>query len=327
MAFTHLHLHTEYSLLDGACRIEPLMDEVQRLGQSSVAITDHGVMYGVIDFYRAAKKRGIKPIIGCEVYMAARTRFDKIHSLDSERAHLVLLCENNTGYKNLIKLVSEGFVTGFYTKPRIDRELLEQYHEGLIALSACLAGEIPQLLLRGDYEGAKQKALWYKSVMGDGNFFLEIQNHGLAEQQRINPMLVELSKDTGIPLVATNDVHYIKKEDSEMQQALICIQTNHTLGEDTGMEFETDEFYLKSEQEMLETFSDNADAVMRTAEIAERCNVEFELVKQNFRILKFPAVLTTMIGCGQWRRGEWYPATAKIRRKSIWTGLTTSCLL
>ena len=288
MAFTHLHLHTEYSLLDGACRIEPLMDEVQRLGQSSVAITDHGVMYGVIDFYRAAKKRGIKPIIGCEVYMAARTRFDKIHSLDSERAHLVLLCENNTGYKNLIKLVSEGFVTGFYTKPRIDRELLEQYHEGLIALSACLAGEIPQLLLRGDYEGAKQKALWYKSVMGDGNFFLEIQNHGLAEQQRINPMLVELSKDTGIPLVATNDVHYIKKEDSEMQQALICIQTNHTLGEDTGMEFETDEFYLKSEQEMLETFSDNADAVMRTAEIAERCNVEFEFGKTKLPHFEVP---------------------------------------
>ncbi len=288
MAFTHLHLHTEYSLLDGACRIEPLMEEVQRLGQTSVAITDHGVMYGVIDFYRAAKKRGIKPVIGCEVYMAARTRFDKIHSLDSERAHLVLLCENNTGYKNLIKLVSEGFVTGFYTKPRIDRELLEKYHEGLIALSACLAGEIPQRLLRGDYEGAKQKALWYKSVMGEGNFFLEIQNHGLQEQRRINPMLIELSKETGIPLVATNDTHYIKKEDSEMQQALICIQTNHTLGEDTGMEFETDEFYLKSEQEMLETFPDNADAVMRTAEIAERCNVEFEFGKTKLPHFEVP---------------------------------------
>lgn len=288
MSFTHLHLHTEYSLLDGACRIEPLMDEVQRLGQSSVAITDHGVMYGVIDFYRAAKKRGIKPIIGCEVYMAARTRFDKLHALDSERAHLVLLCENNTGYKNLIKLVSEGFVTGFYTKPRIDHELLEKYHEGLIALSACLAGEIPKLLLRGDYDGAKQKALWYNSVMGDGNFFLEIQNHGLPEEQRIIPMLVRLSEDTGIPLVATNDTHYISKEDSEMQQVLICIQTNHTLGEDTGMEFQTDEFYLKSEEEMLETFHENADAVRRSAQIAERCNVEFEFGKTKLPHFEVP---------------------------------------
>ena len=288
MSFTHLHLHTEYSLLDGACRIESLMDEVQRLGQSSVAITDHGVMYGVIDFYRAAKKRGIKPIIGCEVYMAARTRFDKLHALDSERAHLVLLCENNTGYKNLIKLVSEGFVTGFYTKPRIDHELLEKYHEGLIALSACLAGEIPKLLLHGDYDGAKQKALWYNSVMGDGNFFLEIQNHGLPEEQRIIPMLVRLSKETGIPLVATNDTHYISKEDSEMQQVLICIQTNHTLGEDTGMEFQTDEFYLKSEEEMLETFPENADAVRRSAQIAERCNVEFEFGKTKLPHFEVP---------------------------------------
>ena len=221
MSFTHLHLHTEYSLLDGACRIEQLMDEVQRLGQTSVAVTDHGVMYGVIDFYRAAKKRGIKPIIGCEVYMAARTRFDKVHALDSERYHLILLCENETGYKNLIKLVSEGFVTGFYTKPRIDRELLEKYHEGLIALSACLAGEIPRALLSGDYEGAKKKALWYRSVMGENNFFLEIQDHGLPEQRRIIPMLAQLSRETGIPLVATNDVHYISKEDAEMQQVLI----------------------------------------------------------------------------------------------------------
>ena len=288
MSFTHLHLHTEYSLLDGACRIEQLMDEVQRLGQTSVAVTDHGVMYGVIDFYRAAKKRGIKPIIGCEVYMAARTRFDKVHALDSERYHLILLCENETGYKNLIKLVSEGFVTGFYTKPRIDRELLEKYHEGLIALSACLAGEIPRALLSGDYEGAKKKALWYRSVMGENNFFLEIQDHGLPEQRRIIPMLAQLSRETGIPLVATNDVHYISKEDSEMQQVLICIQTNHTLGEDTGMEFQTQEFYLKSEQEMLSLFPEYLDAVERTSEIAERCNVEFEFGKTKLPHFEVP---------------------------------------
>lgn len=288
MSFTHLHLHTEYSLLDGACRIEQLMDEVQRLGQTSVAVTDHGVMYGVIDFYRAAKKRGIKPIIGCEVYMAARTRFDKVHALDSERYHLILLCENETGYKNLIKLVSEGFVTGFYTKPRIDRELLEKYHEGLIALSACLAGEIPRALLSGDYEGAKKKALWYRSVMGENNFFLEIQDHGLPEQRRIIPMLAQLSRETGIPLVATNDVHYISKEDAEMQQVLICIQTNHTLGEDTGMEFQTQEFYLKSEQEMLSLFPEYPDAVERTSEIAERCNVEFEFGKTKLPHFEVP---------------------------------------
>ena len=245
-------------------------------------------MYGVIDFYRAAKKRGIKPIIGCEVYMAARTRFDKIHALDSERYHLILLCENETGYKNLIKLVSEGFVTGFYTKPRIDRELLEKYHEGLIALSACIAGEIPRALLSGDYEGAKKKALWYRSVMGENNFFLEIQDHGLPEQKRIIPMLAQLSRETGIPLVATNDVHYISKEDSEMQQVLICIQTNHTLGEDTGMEFQTQEFYLKSEQEMLSLFPDYADAVERTSEIAERCNVEFEFGKTKLPHFEVP---------------------------------------
>ena len=288
MSFTHLHLHTEYSLLDGACRIEQLMDEVKRLGQTSVAVTDHGVMYGVIDFYRAAKKRGIKPIIGCEVYMAPRSRFDKVHALDSERYHLVLLCENETGYKNLIKLVSEGFVTGFYTKPRIDHELLEKYHEGLIALSACLAGEIPRALLSGDYEGAKQKALWYRSVMGENNFFLEIQDHGLPEQKRILPMIAKLSQDTGIPLVATNDVHYISKADAEMQQVLICIQTNHTLGEDTGMEFQTQEFYLKSEQEMLDAFPGYADAVGRTSEIAERCNVEFEFGKTKLPHFEVP---------------------------------------
>ena len=183
--FTHLHLHTQYSLLDGACRLDTLLDRAKQLGQTSVAITDHGVMYGAVDFYKKAKAKGIKPIIGCEVYVAARTRHDKVHALDSERYHLVLLCKNNTGYKNLIAMVSEAWTSGFYTKPRVDKELLQKYHEGIIALSACLAGEIPKALMRGDYDGAKETALWYKNVFGDGNYYLELQNHGLKEQLSI----------------------------------------------------------------------------------------------------------------------------------------------
>ncbi len=276
MSFTHLHLHTEYSLLDGACRINQLIDRVKELGQTSVAITDHGSMYGVVDFYKAAKEKGIKPIIGCECYVAKRSRFDKVHGIDNERHHLVLLCENNTGYQNLIQMVSKGWTEGFYTKPRIDKALIEQHHEGLIALSACLAGEIPTLLVRGDYEGAKNTALWYKSVFGEGKYFIEIQNHGLREQLEIMPDLVRLSKETGIPLVATNDAHYLTKEDSSVQQVLICIQTNHVLGEETGLEFSTDEFYVKSESEMRQAFSELPEAVDITEKIAEMCNVEFE---------------------------------------------------
>ncbi len=276
MAFTHLHLHTEYSLLDGACRIEPLLQQVKALGQDSVAITDHGAMYGVIQFYQAAQKQGVKPIIGCEVYVAARSRHDKNHSLDSERYHLVLLCENNIGYQNLIQLVTLGWTEGFYTKPRIDHELLERYHEGIIALSACLAGEIPQALRRGDYEEAKRLALWYRDVFGENNFFLELQNHGLREQLSIIPDILRLSKETGIPLVATNDAHYLEKEDAKMQEVLICIQTNHIVGENTGMEFETSEFYVKSEEEMRALFPQAPQAIDNTAFIAERCNVEFE---------------------------------------------------
>ena len=274
--FTHLHLHTEYSLLDGACRIDNLLDTAKELGQTSVAITDHGVMYGAIDFYKAAKKKGIKPIIGCEVYVAARTRFDKEHGRDSERNHLVLLCKNNEGYKNLIKIVSEAWVTGFYTKPRIDKELLEKYHEGLICLSACLAGEIPQALLNDDYEEAKRIALWYNDLFGQGNYYLEIQNHGLIEQMKINPMIIKLSQETGIPLVATNDTHYVKKEDAKIQKVLICIQTNHTVNESTGLEFSTDEFYLKTEEEMLDLFPDTPEAISNTQIIADQCNMDFE---------------------------------------------------
>ncbi|MBE6774689.1 MAG: DNA polymerase III subunit alpha [Ruminococcaceae bacterium] len=276
MSFTHLHLHTEYSLLDGACRIAQLMDRVKELGQTSVAITDHGSMYGVIDFYKAAKEKGIKPIIGCECYVAKRSRFDKVHGLDNERHHLVLLCENNVGYQNLIQMVSKSWTEGFYTKPRIDKELLEKHHEGLIALSACLAGEIPTLLVRGDYEGAKKAALWYKGIFGEGKYFIEIQNHGLREQLEIMPDLVRLAKEIGVPPVATNDAHYLTKEDSSVQQVLICIQTNHILGEETGLEFSTDEFYVKSEGEMREAFSELPEAIDITEKIADMCNVEFE---------------------------------------------------
>ena len=275
MSFAHLHLHTEYSLLDGACRIKKLIPRVKELGQTAVAITDHGAMYGVIDFYREANKYGIKPVIGCEVYVANRSRFSKEHLIDWSY-HLVLLCENNTGYKNLIKLVSAGFTEGFYKKPRVDKELLRKHHEGLIALSACLAGEIPRHLTQNDYESAKKTALEYRDIFGENNYFIEIQDHGLADQKRILPNLIKLSKETGIPLVATNDCHYINKDDAKMQNVLVCIGTNHTVDEDNGMAFDTEEFYVKSEEEMREIFSYIPEAVDNTQKIADRCNMTFE---------------------------------------------------
>ena len=268
MAFTHLHLHTEYSLLDGACRLDNLCSAAKELGQTSLAITDHGNMFGAVDFYKAAKAHGIKPIIGCEVYVAERGLTDKVHGLDSTRYHLVLLCKNETGYKNLIHMVSEAWVNGFYVRPRVDKALLEAHHEGIIALSACLAGEIPRKLLAHDFEGAKETALWYNRVFGQGNYYLELQNHGIPEQQEIIPEMLRLSKETDIPLVATNDVHYVRKQDAKTQKVLICIQTNHTIDEDTGLEFGTDEFYLKSEEEMRELFSYAPQAVDNTALIA-----------------------------------------------------------
>lgn len=280
--FTHLHLHTEYSLLDGACRIDRLMERIQELGQTAVAITDHGAMYGCVDFYKAAKKAGIKPIIGCEVYVASRTRFDKVNRIDGSY-HLVLLCKNEIGYKNLIKMVSAGFIEGFYNKPRIDHELLERHHEGLICLSACLAGEVPQALLAGDYERAKQLALYYESLFGKGNYYIEIQDHGIEEQRRVLPLLVRLSRETGIPLVATNDSHYLRQEDSKMQHVLICIQTNKTVHDDDVLEFATDEFYVKSTQEMYDLFSAWPEACENTNKIAEMCNFDFE-----FGVTKLP---------------------------------------
>lgn len=274
--FTHLHLHTEFSLLDGACRIEPLVLRAKELGMTSLAITDHGNMYGAVDFYKACKKHGIKPIIGCEVYVAPRTRFDREKVLDKEYNHLILLCENETGYKNLIKLVSLSFTEGYYYKPRVDHDILEKYHDGIICLSACLAGEIPQLLLAKDYEGAKSTALWYRDVFGADNYFLEIQDHGIKEQQIVEEGILRLSRETGIPVVATNDVHYIHQQDSKIQQVLICIATNHILGEDTGLEFHSEEFYLKSEQEMRQVFPEIPEAIDNTARIAERCSFDFE---------------------------------------------------
>ena len=275
MAFTHLHLHTEYSLLDGACRIARLMDDVKAKGMSAVAVTDHGAMFGAVEFYQAAKKAGVKPIIGCECYVAARSRFDKTRGLDTQRYHLVLLCKNEQGYRNLIAMVSKAWTEGFYTKPRIDKQLLTEYHEGLIALSGCLSGEIPRALLAGDYADARERALWYRDLFGEGNFYLEVQNHGLREELSLIPDLVRLSKETGIPLAATNDAHYLCKEDAEMQQVLICIGTNHVLGEETGLEFTTDEFYVKTEAEMRALFPELPEAIDNTQVIAEQCNVEF----------------------------------------------------
>lgn len=271
--FVHLHVHTEYSLLDGACRINQIMERVRELGQTAVAITDHGNMYGVPEFFCAAEKAGIKPIIGCEVYVAPRKRTDKEPRVDGKPYHLILLCENNEGYSNLVKLVSAGNIEGFYNKPRVDTELLRKYHGGLICLSACLAGEIPRLLSDGRYDDARRKALEYRGLFGEGNFFLEIQNHGIREEQLILPKMYRLSEETGIPLAATNDCHYINKEDAEMQNVLLCIQTGTVLGQPNGMSFNTNEFYLRSSEEMASLFKGHEDALKNTALIAERCNV------------------------------------------------------
>ena len=277
MDFTHLHLHTEYSLLDGACRIKNLIDKACELGQKSVAITDHGVMYGVIDFYKYAKSKGIKPIIGCEVYVSTRSRFEKQKGLDGYR-HLVLLCKDIRGYQNLIKLVSCGFTEGFYSKPRVDHELLEKYHDGIIALSACLAGEIPQFLLKGNYEEAKKTALWYKSVFGE-DYYLEIQDHGIEEQKLTNPQIIRIAREIGVPLVATNDVHYVEHDDYKAHKVLLCVQTGSKITEDNALEFKTNEFYLKSGEQMAEIFKSVPEAVENTAKIAEKCNLEFEFGK------------------------------------------------
>ena len=292
MSFAHLHVHTEYSLLDGACRIKELAKCVRAMGQEAVAITDHGVMYGVIDFYRACLDEGIKPIIGCEVYVAPRTRFDKVHELDGEARHLVLLCENETGYRNLSYMVSVAFVEGFYSKPRIDLDLLREHHEGLIALSACLAGEIPRRLRNGDYQGAKAYALELNEIFGAGNFFLELQDHGIEEQKEVNRGILRIHDETGIPLVVTNDAHYLRKEDAESHDILLCIQTGKTVDDENRMRYEPRNFYLRSTEEMAALFPDYPEAMENTGRIAERCNMSFSFGKYHLPEFPLPAPYT-----------------------------------
>ena len=276
MAFTHLHVHSEYSLLDGMSKINKAPEYVKSLGMDSLAITDHGVMFGIIDFYKSCKKSGIKPIIGCEVYVAPRTRFDKDPDRDRNMNHLILLAENMIGYKNLTKLVSAAFTEGFYFKPRVDKELLREHSEGIICLSACLAGAIPRKILNGDYSGAKAEALELRDIFGKDNFYLEIQNHFLDDDKPATQGLVKLAEDIGAPLVATNDAHYIKRSDAKAHDVLLAIQTGSTVDDENRMRFANDEFYLKSESEMMELFPDHPEAIENSHKIAERCNVEFE---------------------------------------------------
>ncbi|MBR0087636.1 MAG: DNA polymerase III subunit alpha [Lachnospiraceae bacterium] len=282
MAFTHLHVHTEYSLLDGSCKIKELVSAAKDLGFDSLAITDHGVMYGVIDFYRACLEEGIHPVLGSEVYVAPRSRLDREQNAGDDRYyHLVLLAENDTGYQNLIKIVSQGFIDGFYYRPRVDKEILRKYSEGIICLSACLAGEVQRFLARNMYEEAKQAAYEYQEIFGEGNFFLELQDHGIDSQKLVNAGLMRLHEDTGIPLVATNDTHYIRKEDAEAHEILLCIQTQKKITDPDRMRFETEEFYLKSEEEMRELFPYAEEALENTHDIAMRCqvNIEFGVTK------------------------------------------------
>ncbi len=285
MSFAHLHVHTEYSLLDGSNKIKECIARVKEMGMDSVAITDHGVMYGVIDFYRAAKAAGIRPILGCEVYVAPGSRFDKETGGDREDRyhHLVLLAENDLGYHNLMKIVSRGFTEGYYYRPRVDREILEQYHEGIIALSACLAGEVQRNILRGMYEEGKAAALRYQEIFGEGNFFLELQDHGIPEQKLVNQGLVRMSKETGIELVATNDVHYTYAEDEKPHDILLCIQTGKKIEDEDRMRYEGGQYYIKSEEEMRELFPYAPQALENTERIARRCNVEIE-----FGVTKLP---------------------------------------
>ena len=286
MSFVHLHVHSEFSLLDGACRIRGMMARVKELGQSAIAITDHGVMYGCIDFYKAAKAAGVKPIIGCEVYVARRSIADRIYGIDNDPYHLVLLCENRKGYENLCKLVSEGFVHGFYGKPRVDLELLSRYHEGLIALSACLAGAIPQHLMEEDYSAALEYAQKLANIFGPDKFYLELQDHGIEEQNIVNQGILRLSRETGLPLVITNDAHYLRKEDAKLQDVLLCIQTGKTVDDPNRMKFTGEEFYLKSEEELRQLFPNCDDAFENTVKIAQMCNLEF--VFNQYHLPSFP---------------------------------------
>jgi len=286
--FVHLHCHSEYSLLDGAARVKKLVERAAELKMPAIAITDHGTMFGVMDFYRTALKAGIKPLLGCEVYVAPRSRLQKEARKDDSQYHLVLLAENNTGYRNLMRLVSAGYLEGFYYKPRVDRELLEEYSEGLIALSACLAGEVPTLILSGQVEKAYAAARYYRDLFGSGNFFLELHDHGLPEQKIVNKVLVELAKAEGIPLVASNDVHYLSRSDAEVHDVLICIQTGKTVDETDRMKFDSQEFYLKTAQEMAACFPEYPEAISNSLLIAERCNVERDFTQRHLPEYNLP---------------------------------------
>lgn len=286
MGFVHLHVHTEYSLLDGACRISGMMDRVKELGQTAIAITDHGVMYGCIDFYKAAKAAGIKPIIGCEVYVTRRGMADRVHGIDNDPYHLVLLCKDRKGYENLCYMVSEAFTNGFYGKPRVDLELLSRYSEGLIATSACLVGGIPQFLLNEDYEAAKAYALKMAEIFGPDHFYLELQDHGIPEQRPVNQGVLRIARETGLPLIVSNDAHYLRKEDAEMQDVLLCIQTGKTVDDTNRMKFQTEEFYLKSEEELRALFPGMDEAFENTVKIADRCNLDF--VFHEYHLPSFP---------------------------------------
>ncbi len=286
MSFVHLHVHSEYSLLDGACRIGSMMDRVKELGQTAIALTDHGVMYGCIDFYKAAKAAGVKPIIGCEVYVARRGMEDRVHGIDNDPYHLVLLCKDRTGYENLCYLVSQAFVRGKYGKPRVDLALLREHRQGLIALSACLAGAVAQRLLEEDYDAAKATALELADIFGEDNFYLELQDHGIQEQTAVNQGIMRLARETGLPLVVTNDAHYLRREDATMQDVLLCIQTGKTVDDPDRMKFEGSEFYLKSEEELRQLFPNCDEAFENTAKIADCCNLEF--VFNEYHLPSFP---------------------------------------
>ena len=288
MAFVHLHVHTEYSLLDGACRVDQLAEAARDMGQTAIAITDHGVMYGAVAFYKACQAAGIKPIIGCEVYVAPRNMTDKEHGLDGDYSHLILLCQNETGYKNLCYLVSAAFTEGFYIKPRIDWALLHRHSEGLICLSGCVAGAIPQLLIADRYEEARAKALELQALFGPGNFYLEIQDHGLREEQKAAQGLIRLHRETGIPLALTNDAHYVKKEDAYYQDVLMCIQMGKTVDDPARMRFESQELYLKSEEEMRALFPELPEAADNTVDIAQRCNFDFQFGHYHLPRFKLP---------------------------------------
>ena len=291
--FTHLHVHTEYSLLDGFSRVKTLVKRAKEKGMSAVAITDHGCMFGAIDFYKAAKAEGIKPIIGCEVYTAPRKLTDKDPNYDKHQGHLVLLAKDMTGYKNLIKIVSKSYVDGFYYKPRTDMDELKKHSQGLIALSACLAGDVPRAIMNGNYDKARKLAMEYRDIFGNGNYYLEIQDHGLPEQKQVNTEVVRLSRELNIPLVATNDVHYVDKDDAKIQDILMCLQMQKTIDDENRMKFPSDEFYLKSREEMEQLFPELEEALDNTNEIAERCNVEFEFHKYHLPRYDVPEGYTT----------------------------------